>query len=351
MSLSLSLIHDLSDAIIAISFVTIAFGLIWYVRHRDGLLREYQVIAWLFCGFIFAAGLSHLLGLIAANYPIRELHIAVHAATALLAAATVIVIWPVLAKLAALPSSRELAGINVRLRREAQSHEATLRELEQSRRDLETRVEERTGELKAGERHQRDLVRELTHRSKNLLAVVQAMARQTARQTVSIEVFLEQFAARLQALSSSHDLLVQEGWRGASLSELIRSQLGHYIDRDDAQVSVDGPTLLFKPEAAQSLTLAFHELVANAAKYGCLSIPTGRVSVEWRVVPLGDGNGIEILWAESGGPHVAQPSKRGFGTLVIERNLARALEAEVKLEFPPQGARCSMRIPAANLAA
>ena len=350
MLLPLSLIHDLSDAVIAISFVTIALGIVWYIRHRYGLLREYRMVAWLFCGFILSAGLSHLLSLIAVRYPIHELDIAVKAATALFAAATVIMIWPLLAKLAALPSSRDLAKVNVQLRREAESHETTLRELEQSRRELETRVEERSGELKAGEQHQRELVRELTHRSKNLLAVIQAMARQTARQTTSIEVFLEQFAARLQALASSHDLLVQEGWRGASLSELIHSQLGHYIDRDGAQVSVDGPTLLLKPEAAQSLTLAFHELVANAAKHGCLSIPTGRVSVQWRLMPLDDGNGIEILWAESGGPSVAQPAKRGFGTLVIERNLARALEADIKLEFPPDGARCSMRIPAANLA-
>jgi two-component sensor histidine kinase len=201
---------------------------------------------------------------------------------------------------------------------------------------------------KAGEAHLRDIMRELTHRSKNLLAVIQAMARQTARQAGTTEGFLQQFSARLQALAASHDLLVQESWHGASLSELIRSQLGHHLDRESSQISVQGPAVLLKPEAAQSLGLAIHELATNAAKYGGLSVPTGRVSIAWQVQP---GDGIEIVWTESGGPGVAEPQRRGFGSLVVERNLAHALEADIKLEFLPQGARCRMFIPATNLAA
>jgi PAS domain S-box-containing protein len=201
---------------------------------------------------------------------------------------------------------------------------------------------------KAGEAHLREIMRELTHRSKNLLAVIQAMARQTARHAETTEGFLQQFSARLQALAASHDLLVQESWHGASLSELIRSQLGHHLDREGSQVSMRGPAVLLKPEAAQSLGLAIHELATNAAKYGGLSIPTGRVSIAWRVQP---GDGIEIVWAESGGPDVAEPKRRGFGSLVVERNLARSLEADIKLEFLPEGARCRMFIPAMNLAA
>jgi two-component sensor histidine kinase len=205
---------------------------------------------------------------------------------------------------------------------------------------------------KAGEAHLRHIMRELTHRSKNLLAVIQAMARQTATHTGTTEAFLSRFAARLQALASSHDLLVQESWRGASLSELIRSQLGHYFDREGAQVSISGPALLLKPEAAQSLSLAIHELATNAAKYGALSLPAGKVAIVWHMLAAPDAaNGVEILWTESGGPPVQEPERRGFGTLVIERNLARSLEAEVKLEFPAGGARCRMHIPAANFAA
>ena len=366
---------------------------------------------------------------------------------------------------ARLPASRRLTEVNDRLRREAEAHEATLRDLEGARQELETRVVERTAELglvtarfetalhgsnvtvytqdrdlryawisgpifghaidqiigrddeellpadgrgpiialkrqaletgkpqdgefrvqdrgnvlwydmhieplrdvggtivgltcatvditnsKNGEAHLRELLRELTHRSKNLLAVIQGMARQTARHAGTIDAFLDQFGARLQALAASHDLLVQESWHGASLSELVRSQLGHYLDRGP-QVVVEGPAVLLKPEAAQSLALALHELATNASKYGALSVAGGQVAIRWRELPPGEGGGIEVLWTESGGPEIAAaPERRGFGTLVIERNLARTLEAEVKLDFASPGLRCRIVIPATHLA-
>jgi PAS domain S-box-containing protein len=199
---------------------------------------------------------------------------------------------------------------------------------------------------KNGEAHLRELLREITHRSKNLLAVIQSMARQTARHSSTTESFLEEFGARLQALSASHDLLVQEGWHGASLYELVRSQLGHYINGGPARVHMNGPAILLTPEAAQSLGLALHELAANAGKYGALSVADGRVTIDWQSI---NGAGIEIVWSERGGPPVAKPEHHGFGTLVIERNLQRALEAEVAMDFAPQGLVCRMKIPPANL--
>jgi PAS domain S-box-containing protein len=203
---------------------------------------------------------------------------------------------------------------------------------------------------KEGEEHLRLLLREITHRSKNLLAVIQAMARQTARHAGNVENFLERFGARLQALARSHDLLVQESWHGASLSELVRSQLGHYLDREaGSQVSVGGPGALLKPEAAQSLGLALHELAANAAKYGALSVPKGHVDINWRRLPPAEGEGLEILWTESGGPRVAKPAQRGFGSLVIEQNLARSMDSDVDLSFSPDGLRCRVLIPLSQL--
>ncbi|MDO8432490.1 MAG: HWE histidine kinase domain-containing protein [Candidatus Binatus sp.] len=204
-------------------------------------------------------------------------------------------------------------------------------------------------ERKEGEAHLRLLMRELTHRSKNLLAVIQAMARQTARHTGTIEEFLDRFSARLQALARSHDLLVQEGWYGASLSELVRAEVGHYVDGNEPQISIEGPALLLTPEAAQSLGLALHELATNAVKYGALSVPAGRVAITWQQRPEPEGGGIEIIWAESGGPAVVAPKRRGFGTQVIERNLARSLETEVNLKFEKAGARCRIIIPAAHI--
>lgn len=206
-------------------------------------------------------------------------------------------------------------------------------------------------ERKENEAHLRLLMRELTHRSKNLLAVIQSMARQTARQTGNVGGFLERFGARLQALARSHDLLVQESWYGASLHDTVRSQLGHYLDRDHLQVSLQGPDIQLKPEAAQSLGLALHELATNAAKYGALSKAKGRVAIEWRLNPPKDGGGLEIIWTESKGPKVGEPKRRGFGSLVIEHNLARALEAEVEWSFRPEGLHCRIVVPASQFAA
>jgi PAS domain S-box-containing protein len=201
-------------------------------------------------------------------------------------------------------------------------------------------------ERKEGEAHLRLLLRELTHRSKNLLAVIQAMARQTARHTGSVETFLTQFGARLQALAASHDLLIRESWYGASLGELVRSQLGGYLDGLATQISIEGPAIAIKPEAAQNLGLALHELAVNAAKFGALSAPTGRVAITWNRLENVDGNAVELDWREKLGPKVRTRRRKGFGSMVIERNLARALDAKVDLEFDPDGLHCHIVIPA-----
>src|SRR5450756_2012001 len=168
-------------------------------------------------------------------------------------------------------------------------------------------------ERKEDEAQLRFLMRELFHRSKNLLAVIQAIARQTARYSGSTESFLEKFNARLQALAMSHDILFKEKWQSASLADLVGLQLGPYLDRSESQVSAEGPTVLLKPDAAQNLGFALHELATNAAKYGALSVPEGRVSITWRLLSEADGNGVELDWIESCGPAVVKPAHRGFG--------------------------------------
>jgi PAS domain S-box-containing protein len=202
-------------------------------------------------------------------------------------------------------------------------------------------------ERKESEAHLRLLMRELTHRSKNLLAVIQGMARQTARHAGSVEGFLNQFGDRLQALAASHDLLVRESWYGASLRELIQSQLGAYIGNAENQVTIDGPPTALKPEAAQNLGLALHELAVNAAKFGALSLPGGRVSIIWTL----QDHVLTIEWREQNGPKVKIRRKRGFGSMVIERNLARALDAKVDMAFEPDGLRCHIVIPESQMLA
>ncbi|PZP39858.1 MAG: hypothetical protein DI585_02780 [Pseudomonas fluorescens] len=201
-------------------------------------------------------------------------------------------------------------------------------------------------ERKGWEQHLRLLMRELTHRSKNLLAVIQAMARQTARHTDSVDAFIERFGARLHALAGSHDLLVQESWQRASISELISSQLGHYSDLVGTQVLISGPQVYLNPDAAQNLGMALHEMATNAAKYGALSTPTGQVSISWSWKGQGSKRILRMLWREKGGPAVMAPKSRGFGSQVIERNLTRALGATVKLDYPSTGFKADMDLPA-----
>jgi PAS domain S-box-containing protein len=202
---------------------------------------------------------------------------------------------------------------------------------------------------KEGEEHLRLLMREISHRSKNLLAIIQAMARQTSRNAVSVDDFLNQFNARVQALARSHDLLVQQNWHGAGLRDLLRSQLSPYADSELSQVSIEGPAVLLKPETAQNLGLALHELAANASKYGALSVPSGRIDVHWTEVTDGKGKGVELVWAERGGPTVGVPERRGFGSMLIQQNLSRTLESEVDLKFEHDGVNCRIMIPQPHL--
>jgi two-component sensor histidine kinase len=202
---------------------------------------------------------------------------------------------------------------------------------------------------KEDDAHLRLLLRELTHRSKNLLAVIQAMARQTARHAGSMDGFLNQFSGRLQSLAAAHDLLVRGSWHGASVHELIRAQLAAYLDEDGQRVSVSGPPISLKPEAAQTLGLALHELAANAARFGALSTDTGRVVIAWERAETSHGEALVVDWREEGGPPVKARRKRGFGTAAIERNLALALDADVSLDFAPGGVHCRIAIPSAHV--
>jgi PAS domain S-box-containing protein len=191
------------------------------------------------------------------------------------------------------------------------------------------------------------LMRELTHRSKNLLTVIQAIMRQTATNSTSVEDFETRFSARLQSLAGSHDLLVQEDWRGASMRDLVRSQLGHYGDRTDSQIELSGEPLKIKPDAAQHIGMALHELATNATKYGALSSPAGKVHISWRVSAAPDGTPIcRLAWEETGGPPAERPSRRGFGRVVIERTVARAVNGEVHIDYAPTGLRWTLDFPA-----
>jgi len=202
-------------------------------------------------------------------------------------------------------------------------------------------------ERKEAENQLRMLLRELTHRSKNLLAVIQAIARQTASRTKTIDDFLDRFGARLVAIGCSQDLLVADNWQGASLRTLVEQQLNIYADRLGGQIVIDGEDVMLKPEAVQNLGLALHELATNAQKYGALSSDCGRVRIHWQFC---DAAKLKLTWEEQGGPPVSAPERSGFGRAMIESVVGKALEGEVKLSFTAKGVHCVIVIPEAQVA-
>ena len=162
-------------------------------------------------------------------------------------------------------------------------------------------------ERKRSEELLRTVMHELSHRSKNLLSVIQAMAQQTARLSPSVDAFLDRFIGRVQGLAASQDLLVHQNWTGVSLDELVRQQLQAFGGRDAGRIEADGPPLYVAPDAAQTLGLALHELATNASKYGALSVPGGSVTVQWNIEPGSGAPRFRMSWRERGGPSVETP--------------------------------------------
>ena len=201
-------------------------------------------------------------------------------------------------------------------------------------------------ERKLSEDRLRLVMRELSHRTKNLLAVIVSMVRQTARTSSDIDSFQLRLSQRLQALAASHDLLVAEDWAGASLEALVQSVLRPFVEEPGGAVSTDGPHAFLNATAVQNIALALHELATNAAKYGALSRPGGRVSISWRFVAKDGGEQrLKLVWSERGGPVVEAPTSKGFGHVVIERVVAQALNGEVTYSFAPEGVEWSIAIP------
>jgi len=196
--------------------------------------------------------------------------------------------------------------------------------------------------------HIRYLMREVNHRSKNLLTVVLSMARQTARNSPPAE-FIDRFSQRLFALSSSQDLIVQGNWGGVSVKGLVESQLQHLDDEVKAnRIRIEGPDMVVTPTAAQGIGMALHELSTNALKYGSLSGPVGTVLVDW--VTTEDGKSFTIRWTERGGPLVSPPEHKGFGTTVIERMAAISVGGTVELDYASEGVKWQLTAPLEEVA-
>lgn len=183
----------------------------------------------------------------------------------------------------------------------------------------------------------RMLMRESNHRKKNLLAVVLAIARNTASHRP--EDFLERFQARIHSLAAGYDLLINSAWRGVDLRQLIDLQLGHFGGSMSRQISVAGPDVRINASAAQTVGMALYELATNASKYGALSASGGRVEIKWEIQNSAEPakETFRMSWIESGGPPVRKPNRKGFGTEVIEKMIQMSLTADVDIDFDRKG--------------
>ncbi len=218
---------------------------------------------------------------------------------------------------------------------------------EGGREDLILIAIEDVTERKRFEEHREILVGELNHRIKNVMATVQAIASQTLSSATSVEEARAAFGSRLIALGKSHDLLTRENWAGADLRTIVSETVEPHSG-GTKRFRIDGPKLWLLPRAALSIAMALHELATNAAKYGALTTESGQVDISWQLVGDGKDRRLSMRWTESGGPPVKHPTRKGFGSRLVQRVLAAELGGEVDVSYEPSGVVCTIDAPVRN---
>jgi len=220
---------------------------------------------------------------------------------------------------------------NFRVRAEKLSAEQALR-----------RSQEHQEAMERAEAQQRMLIEELNHRVKNMLTVVNAMARQTLSSTPEPEVFTEKFMRRIDALGRTHALLSREQWGTVQLADVARESLEHYLVEERNRVFLKGPPIALDPKTALALGIVFHELATNAIKHGALSNQQGNVEVKWSL--NGDG-AVKLDWNENKGPEVRPPPITGFGSRLIKLEMTHELNGEVELNYDSSGLKVVLGFP------
>ena len=190
----------------------------------------------------------------------------------------------------------------------------------------------------------RDIVsREFGHRVNNLLTTIASIARRTAKSARSTDEFISAFESRLSAMARTHQLLVEGGWDGMNLADLLSAGLKPYMDDAKHKIVLNGPPVALTAKQGETLGLAFHELATNAAKYGALKDSEASLEVRWSI----DSENLTIDWSETGQRNLCVPKKSGFGSIIIEQALPSALSGKVERNFLPDGMRCRIKIPLA----
>lgn len=342
-------LHAIPDLLIFLSYTAIPLALLRVLRRRADI-AEYRGLVALFAGFILFCGVTHLMGLITLWYPVYAIQGALKALTAIVSVTTAIVLFRLVPDLIAIPSPTDLRMTNDRLSAEIEAHEQTLAALRAAQAELEEKVVERTAQLENSNTRLRVLMRETVHRSKNLLTVVQSIARQTARSASSTENFLDAFLGRLNAMAGATDMVVaeQEVRAGeADMRAVVNSQLSHYTESFPEHFTIEGPGIGLRTEAAQQMGLILHELATNAMKYGALADDGGKIEVSWRE----EGEYFIFQWIE----HVALDDvdttgrSGGFGSGLLTRAIPAQLGGEAEFKLTSQGVRYCITVPRESL--
>lgn len=189
------------------------------------------------------------------------------------------------------------------------------------------------------------LIRELHHRVKNTLSTVQGLLGATSRSAETVDGFYKSFSDRIVSLSRTHDLLTEDYWQKASLDQMLRNELEPFDNKTPNRISLVGPPVELSADLAVPTGMAIHELTTNSVKYGALSVPEGRIDVDWNLQSEDGVDRIKISWAERDGPSVVPPDRKGFGSTLIQRVLTMQCDAKVDLKFCPEGLRFKMDAP------
>lgn len=246
-----------------------------------------------------------------------------------------------------------IASVSVPLVKEGQLRAALYIHSEAPRRwtqaeiDLSRDVAERTWaavERAKSDARRRLLINELNHRVKNTLATVQSIAAQSFK-AGEPKAAREAFEARLFALSKTHDVLTRENWERVNLRDIAEEAMAPYRRDQIERFAIEGPALHVPPRIALPLAMALHELTTNAVKYGAFSVDSGRVLIHWDLIEGWDEKSLTLRWQEEGGPPVKSPTRKGFGSRLIERSLSRELSGKVLLDYRPSGLLCTISLP------
>jgi two-component system CheB/CheR fusion protein len=203
-------------------------------------------------------------------------------------------------------------------------------------------------EVVAAEEHQRMLVGELNHRVRNMLQVVIGLANQTLHRSEDLKQFEKSFMGRMQALARAYELVSRDGWHKVHIAELLHTQLGPFAT-EKGRYTAEGEPLLLSANAALALGLVLYELATNATKFGALTVPTGRIRVSWILRQQGEQQVLVFHWMERGGPKVTPPTRHGFGSELVQRQLRYELNGKAAMEFSEAGLEVTVEVPAGGV--